>query len=377
MINKIYNILKANFNFSHLFYSLLFSSFFLFGGFEQHNMSFFIYIIIFSLIFIISTFFSKNNIKIPSGFLIYIFFLVTLAIHTIISPRLDVNAKNVFLYLIGGLVWLVFFNLHKPQKTLSLILILVGLLFIGVFFYQKIIGINTNATTFGLDNYAFGTHIYLADLWSVIIIIPIYNLFHRDKRTIYNTILLVIGLTIIAASYSRSALFSLIGVIFYLSENIYISTIPKSIKLLRIIIYLIILFILIVFSMQKSLLNSRPYFRQALIGFTKYPLGVGVGNFYKISQDTSNSFISSADTSFLVHNIVLEFLSGMGIFSITFILWLFYEINTIFKNVAKNNLLARCIFIAITINFMFNSVYAIPTMLWLWFAALGSTQTEQ
>jgi uncharacterized membrane protein AbrB (regulator of aidB expression) len=67
-------------------------------------------------------------------------------------------------------------------------------------------------------------------------------------------------------------------------------------------------------------------------------------------------------------------ISGMGILGLIFAAWLVYVTWDIIKS--PKNFLYGAIFLVIAVNFMFDTTYYIPTMLWLWFASLGVAQTE-
>ncbi len=80
------------------------------------------------------------------------------------------------------------------------------------------------------------------------------------------------------------------------------------------------------------------------------------------------NFAEVSETTNVVHNVILEFLVGMGVFSSVFFLWLYkafrYLINT-------RNIMLVAVLISIFTNFLFDTTYVIVGMLWLWFATLG------
>ena len=69
------------------------------------------------------------------------------------------------------------------------------------------------------------------------------------------------------------------------------------------------------------------------------------------------------------HNLVLEIISGLGIFSTIFIVWLFNVFKTFLHK--DSPIPYEALFLAIFVNFTFDITYIIPTMLWLWFTAFA------
>jgi hypothetical protein len=168
--------------------------------------------------------------------------------------------------------------------------------------------------------------------------------------------LFVIGAYFLAISYSRSALLALAVGIFYIFQR---SGSREKLKNILIISLLCITTLFIYAGLSKTVLFSRPYFWQAIVGFVRYPLGTGLGNFSVLNAGTN-----------LVHDIVLEMFSGMGIFSVFFIVWLYKVLKILFT--AHNiNIEAAAVFLAIFIDFSFITTYTIPAFIWLWFMSLA------
>jgi len=128
---------------------------------------------------------------------------------------------------------------------------------------------------------------------------------------------------------------------------------------------------------QKITLLSRPYFVQGIVGFIRNPQGVGMGNFGSISSDPANHLLGMSDLSSVAHNIILEILTGMGVFGFAFLAWLAVVLKGIWRNNKKNDIVFQAIFISLGVNFLFNTTYCIPAMLWLWFATLGLAQSKK
>ena len=169
--------------------------------------------------------------------------------------------------------------------------------------------------------------------------------------------LFIIGISMVLMSFSRSAILSLIVgslYIYYKSDRM------KIPQWATITILLLSAFIFLYFGIFKTTLLSRPYIFESIASLIKYPLGIGVGNFNKISVESSAT-----------HNVILEFVTGMGILSAIFIVWLLKVYKSL-KEVCVN-VLYTAMFLAIFVNFLFDVTYTIPTMNWLLFSTLALT----
>ncbi len=62
--------------------------------------------------------------------------------------------------------------------------------------------------------------------------------------------------------------------------------------------------------------------------------------------------------------------------SIPFIVWLCNVSWKLIKKINDKSILPTAIFFTLLVNFLFDFTYFDPTMLWLWFIALGLAQNE-
>ena len=301
-----------------------------------------------------------NNIRIPKSFLYYVIFVFALGVHTYIF-----NGEFLFfwIFLSGGLVWihtLYFQNIYS--RFSDLLLILLGLMMGILYFYSLRSPINLpNLVSLFSAPTESVKHSNLGDLWAIVLIPVVYKIIY-NKSNIYIPIL-AFGLYFLYISYSRAALFSLsVGIIYliYKSKNF------KTKDYIIPVIFTVILLLFTYFGANKTTLLSRPYFIQSIIGIYRYPLGTGIGNFGLISHDSN-----------MVHNIFLEMLSGMGIFSLFFFVWTIslFKIYTNTSNKTSNNIIIAEM-LAITTNFFFNTSYTIPGYVWLFFIVLGLLKNE-
>ncbi|MGA2910866.1 MAG: hypothetical protein ABSE04_03670 [Candidatus Microgenomates bacterium] len=297
-----------------------------------------------------------GKIEIPKNYFLYVIFLLVLLVHT----RLF-HGNILFLQLlsIGGLLWLEVYNFRRLfAKYFAPILITLGMLMSGIYIYSLRFPVNLpNLLALFKAPPDLARHVVIGDLWAVILV-AVFYLFFRKKSYFYLP-LIGLGLYFLAISYSRSALLALAVGIFYIFQK---SVNRKKLKNIILVLFVIITALFVYFATVKSLLFSRVYFFQAIIGFFRFPLGTGIGNFTYLTN--------LAD---LVHDLPLEVFSGMGIFSVVFLVWL-YKILKQMLTVKKINVEAVAIFLAILIDFCFYTTYTIPIFIGIWFLSLALTE---
>lgn len=297
--------------------------------------------------------FQTGKLSIPPAFSLYGLFLFVLLIHMRLSGG---NITFLWILLSGGLVWLEVFNFKNIfRQYFTPILIILGILMGGLYFYSLSfpVGPSSLVSLFSAPTEAV-KHSDIGDLWAVILV-GVFSLFSKKRQLTY-LLFFAIGAYFLAISYSRSALLALaIGIlyVFRKSEN------REKLKNILIISLLCITALFIFAGLSKTVLFSRPYFWVAIAGIIRFPLGTGIGNFGIFNAGTN-----------LVHDIVLEMFSGLGIFSAFFIFWLYKVLKNLFT--ARNiNIEAAAVFLAILIDFSFITTYTIPAFTWLWFMSLA------
>jgi O-antigen ligase len=100
-----------------------------------------------------------------------------------------------------------------------------------------------------------------------------------------------------------------------------------------------------------------------------------MGNFKRISLDYNIQNPDSAAYSTYAHNIVLEMISGVGLFSIIFLIFLVFLIRDILKS--KLRIGEGALILAILISFTTDITYAIPGLIWVLFMAIGTFQSNE
>jgi O-antigen ligase len=310
----------------------------------------------------------RKKIELPPGSLLYIIFLAFMLLSLIWSKNRQTSFEYLALFLSGGLFWVSFYNLKKELKGgFNKMVIILGLIFGALFIASSLLGADSiNGKSLYLQTSAYKNHNHLGDLWAVVVLISGYYLIKTRRRLHWPIILL--GIYFLAISLSRAAYVALaIGIIYLFVKQNWLKKHKKVLKLFALVFVALFVFA----GAQKVTLFSRPYFVQGIAGFIRNPLGVGMGNFNIISLDPANHLWGMSAFSSIAHNIILEILTGMGVFGFVFLAWLVIMLKNIWHNKKKGDILYQAFFVTLGVNFLFGTTYFIPTMLWLWFASMG------
>lgn len=310
----------------------------------------------------------RKKIEFPPGSLFYIIFLALMLLSIAWSKDREASLEYLVLFSGGGLFWVSFYNLKKEFKGgFDKLIIILGLIFGMLFIINSLMGANSvNGKSLYLQTSSYKNHNHLGDLWALVLVVVGYLLIKTRKRMYWPIIPL--GIYFLAVSLSRSAYVALaVGLIYLFAKQGWLKRHKKAFKLIALVF--VVLFVLA--GVQKITLLSRPFFVQGVVGFIRNPLGVGVGNFIIISLDSANHLWGMDTFSSMAHNIILEILTGMGVFGFAFLAWLAIMLKNIWRNNEKKDIIYQALFIALGVNFLFDTTYVISTMLWMWFASLG------
>jgi len=303
--------------------------------------------------------------KSPPGFILYLIFL-GIVVWKFISGSRDGGADYLYLFAGGGLLWFSAFNQkEKWGGYLEKLILVFGLVMAALYVLRLIFspGLILPQSLFTFSS-AFKNHNHIGDLWAIVLLVVARKLV--AKGGLYYWLLAVLGLILMYVSFSRSAVVAFLAGAIYLFGNIdYL----KRNKYIFASLFLGITAVFLLTSINKSIFFSRPYFTQAISGLSKYPSGVGMGNFKLVSSRFDVGTFSS-----IVHNLVLEVMVGLGWIGVVFVVWLG---NVLWQGVvgAKNRI-AYAVFLGLTVNFLFDSTYLIPSMVWLWFLSLGLSRGQ-
>ena len=305
----------------------------------------------------------KTNTTFPGGAVLFLVFLGLLIWEVLSRSGNKAGYETLFLFSGGFVLWLSAFNLGgELRKKFPGILIFVGLVMAVLCFVWSL---SDNGVILPQSLYtaasAFRNHNHIGDLWALILLVPLYQLLTKPSHPAF--LLTVLGIILLFFSLSRSAIVSLlVGASYLFIDGGFLNK-KKPVYL---VVVGLLLLVFIFTSAGKTTISSRPYFTQAVAGLSRYPWGVGIGNFKTVSFN-----YNSETFSYSTHNLFLETLAELGWPGLVFAIWVVYSLFKIFKRNDKEGLIFRAIFLGLTVNFFFDSTYKIPTMIWIWFLSLG------
>jgi len=315
----------------------------------------------------------RGKLRLPVGFFLYGLFILFFLASLVWSEDRQKSFEYLTLFIGGGLFWLSFFNLQKEiGRGFEKLVIILGIVFGGLFLAHKVSGeVQFGHLSLFLPVSSYYNHNHLGDLWAAVLVVVLPRLL-KEKKWFYQ-LLTGLGIFFLAISLSRSAYLALaIGAFYIFWKKGWFIKFRKFFWLFIFLTAVLFLF----GGVQKTTLFSRSYFVQAIAGFINNPLGVGVGNFGIISQDSANQLWGMTGFSSFTHNIVLEILTGMGILGVSFVIWLFVVVKDLLKKARPEGIVYQALFFTLGVNFLFDYTYFIPTMLWLWFMSLGLSQNK-
>jgi branched-subunit amino acid transport protein len=292
------------------------------------------------------------KIQIPNNFKLYLIFLAVLLAHTLLFDGIIIWF---WMFLSGGLYWLSIYNIRDfVNKYFSSFLYFLGILMVFIYIYFKLKGVTfLSPDNLFLPIRADILHNHIGDLWAIILVSIFYKTISKFKS--WHIPFIITGIIMVAMSLSRSAVLTLAIGIVYIIYKLNLHTKKSIVALATLVCFSLFIY----FSIYKSTLFARPYFYEAIKSTVTSPMGIGMANFAKASPETN-----------VVHNLVLEVVCGMGVFSSIFVFWLYKIGKDIYMS--KNiNIEFAAIFIALFVNFFFDSTYVIPGMSWIWFATLA------
>lgn len=329
---------------------------------------------VFSFLWFLIILVKKGKSSLPSGFWIFLMFLFLYLISFSWGKK-PVEIINFFMMFVNGFfIWFITYNsqLKKRSLNLEVVILLLSVIFGFQFLFDRLVG-NYEVGSFTLTLWTSSefNHHHVGNLWSIVILVIFNKLINGKKPKLYLFILIPLGIYILVSAMSRSAVLSLlVGLVYLFYKN---KAVQKNKSLIR--ITLALLFAIFVFiSSQKTLFLSRLYFIQAIQAFLKNWKGIGIGNFKLISNNPEYYIQGLDNYSLFAHNIILEFMVGMGIFSLPFVVWLGKIILQIIKYQKTQGRLYAAIFLALSTDFMFDFNYFVPTMVFIWMASLGVFQ---
>lgn len=322
---------------------------------------------------------TQKKLRFPEGFAWYAVFILVFWLSLLWSRDHGLSSRHLVVYCGGALFWLGLFNFRDKLKiSVESILIAVGLLFLAVFCLQKFFDYTFTNIGFSSLVYQasmFKNHNHLGDFVVLMLIVALDRFL--NKSSIISFFSLFIGSLVLMTSLSRSSLVGFaVGAGYLFSQRGWF----ERYRWLGNSVLLVTAFLFLLISTQKSLLLSRPYFVQAVAGIVDHPFGVGVGSFGVISDNPKYHLLGLSGYSTVVHNLILEMLVGLGVFGLSFVVWLVKVLKSVVVSGVRSRsrfILPGALFLALLANFLFDTTYFIPTMVWVWFALMGVAQQRE
>lgn len=313
------------------------------------------------------------KIVLPPRFYLFLSVILLFIPNLFLTHDVEKTLRFLFLCIGGVVLWVTVFNIPSKSNVKAHIfnvLIIISIFFGNYVLVELIRGVE-GIKAFAIIGFSSTgqNHHHIGDFFAILGSVFLYKL-TTSKAKLGWLFATITSFGFVIFSQSRSALLSLAVCGFLVVTNL------KDIKIREYLKYSLVIFSVVslfYFAQYKSLLFSRSYFIQGLIGLINNPLGVGMGSFDVISMDPNNQLFGFNSVSTLTHNLPLEFLTGMGIFGFVFVYFFVITASDALIRI-KNNPVFSLIFLALSINFFFDFTYAIPMMFWLWFISLGLIQ---
>lgn len=314
-----------------------------------------------SLILNIYSYAVNRKLATPKFLRSYVVFILVLFVHTILAHG---YWEFFELFFAGGIFWFTAYNFPENlSKKITGLIIFLGYLTGLIFLYNYLSG----TPTYNFSSLAFTPtsqidHANIGDFWAIVILIICWQMI--SNRNLRRWISLFMGIFFLIASLSRSAYVALAAGAYYIFYRLGFN---KRYKKIFVIALTVIAVIFVLAGAFKTTLFGRVYYAESVVGFINHPLGLGMGRFYQISVG------GSVTASSYVHNIILEFVLGMGIFSVFFLWWLVRILYSMFKEKGRD-VLFSAVFILMFVDFCFGITYSIPVFILVWFISLGLAQ---
>jgi hypothetical protein len=268
------------------------------------------------------------------------------------------------LFLTGGIFWFTAYNFPENiSKKIPGVIIFIGYITGLIFLYNYL----SRTSTYNFSSLAFTPtsqidHANIGDFWAIVLLIIGWQML--NGRTLKRWASLLMGMFFLIISLSRSAYVALAAGAYYIFYRLGFS---KRYKQIFGIIFTVIAVIFVFAGAFKTTLFGRTYYAESLLGIINHPFGLGMGRFYQISS------AGPVTASSYVHNIILEFILGMGIFSVFFLWWFARVLYALFTEKGKG-ILFSSVFILMFVDFFFGITYSIPVFVLIWFISLGLAQ---
>jgi hypothetical protein len=313
----------------------------------------------------VAVIFRSRNISVSSHVLWLIGFNVLLLLSSLWSQNI-LSSYRMILISFSGIIFFIIGQLLKDSLLFRKIFIRSILLASAwlALLWAASLYFGWGIETFGPDSLVtyssyLKTHNHLGDMLMTASVI----LFISSPTLAFPLVVLIM------MSLSRSSILGLVVGLGYVVYNRKLTQKYKKLITLGLGLFLIIFSIM---SVGKSAIRSRDYYIQSLVGLIRYPIGVGYGDFGRISHDNSTHVLNAFGYSSNAHGLVFEWISGIGWFSLLPIFWLGVFAYALGKRSNNSSLeLYRALWWAMLIPILLDSVYVNPSYWWLWMLVTG------
>lgn len=320
---------------------------------------------------------NRWRLVVPKYFWLYMFFVAIIG-WDVMTRGVSFDSPKFFsLLFAGGFFWLAFYMVSMSRYGKEVLhnvhnyLLGLGWIYYLGFEWFKNSAIDKSDFTFGFIQALTFEHNHLGVFWAILLVSLMINKSSTKPYVWYRVMSFVLGGYLIAISQARSAyLLVLIAMVAYYKNEIF----TKKLRRLVPLIMVVGLTSSIVISLNKPvrLLN---FYTPAILAIKQFPFGFGIGNFREASAFYAYLYGTVDYITTLAHNLFFEMTVGVGV--IGFIYWGWYAlvVHQYFENVnEKRKNYFMVMFMAISVLFMVDPGYVIPTLYWLWMAFLGMGQ---
>lgn len=314
-----------------------------------------------------------KKIILPMWLRNYGIFLILFAVSNWWSGDMEGSLKSLLHFISAGTWGVVGYNFFKAKRKgmridgkFLQIMIGLGLVF-GLINILSRVGILKQFlyTPHGLVGWYVHVknHAHIGNFWALVLV-GVFLLW-INKRQWWHYLLFLLGGYFVWLSQSRSALLSMAVGVGYLF-------VKKKVNFRKYVwVFGVIALVFVLFGFKKQVLLNRQYWIQGVVGVVRKPMGVGVGNFGELSRDGKNHVFGLDGYTSNAHNLLLELVGGMGLIGLYFVWWFVKVIGDLVKKDNGKHMGMMAMFLALSVNFMTDSTYLVPTMMWLWFLMLG------
>lgn len=305
----------------------------------------------------------------------YLVIILLMGLTLLWSKNMEMVFGNFVVFLLGG-GWMYVGSLMGKEagleKKLVWMITFLGLGWLSIFLFQEVFIEGMRIGSRGLVWWGTHTkdHHHLGDWWALVVLSQLWLIqtgekIKKRKNGYINLLLILVGVVWIYFSRSRSAILSVILGSLYMFK----SKIGKE-KLIRWVLLLSVLSFLFLGLSKPTFLN-RQYWVQGVVGWWRYPFGLGMGNFGELSGDVRNHVFGLSNYSSVAHNVLLEFLVGMGVLGLSFWWWFIKYVIEPFVVGKRKPFLVGGLVLALGINFLFDYTYFISPMWWMFMFLMG------